>query len=68
MRRLVVLLLMLSLSIMPCMGCDGGKPDPRDNPDFEESLDPDMQTGALDGDLGAGAMEGEAQAETPAAK
>ena len=52
MRRLFVLLLMLSLSIMPCLGCGDSKPDPRDHPDFQEDPDPDMQMGELDGDLG----------------
>jgi hypothetical protein len=52
MRKLFVLLLILSMSIVPCVGCGGSKPDPRDHPDFEENADPDLQTGALDGDTG----------------
>lgn len=55
MRRLFVLFLALSLSIAPCIGCGDSKPDPRDNPDFEEDSNPDIQAGALGEDPGADA-------------
>ncbi len=40
MRYLFLCLVMVSLIVMPCAGCGGGKPDPRDNADFIEDSDP----------------------------
>jgi hypothetical protein len=44
MRRLVTLLFLLS-TLMVWSGC-GGKPDPRDNPDFKDDTDPSV-TGTM---------------------
>ena len=36
----VVFALILSLLLLPYAGCGGGKPDPRDRPDFVDTSDP----------------------------
>ena len=50
-----VFALLLCLFLVPYVGC-GGRPDPRDNPDFVDDTDPNMATEALpapSGDPGA---------------
>lgn len=42
MRSVFVLVISLSLVVLPCLGCGGGKPDPRDDPDFVDTTDPMM--------------------------
>jgi len=57
MRYLFFCLLIVSL-IVPCVGCGGGRPDPRDNPDFNDDPDPAAATtGMLGEDTGPGAAE-----------
>lgn len=46
MRKLLVVMLLVSWCL-PCIGC-GGKPDPRDRPDFVDTTDPDTVGGMLD--------------------
>lgn len=41
MRRMATLLLTASLLLVPCLGCGGGRPDPRDREDFVDTTDPD---------------------------
>ena len=48
MRRLLMLLVLLSLSL-PILGC-GGKPDPQDEPGFVDTTDPDVAADMLDAD------------------
>ena len=58
MRSLFALLLLLPL-LMPCVGCGGGRPDPRDRPDFVDDTDPSMAAETLNAETGPGAAKGE---------
>jgi hypothetical protein len=41
MRSLATLLLAASLLVVPCLGCGGDRPDPREREDFIDTTDPD---------------------------
>jgi hypothetical protein len=41
MRSVATLLLAASLLLVPCLGCGGGRPDPREREDFVDTTDPD---------------------------
>ena len=58
MRSLFALLLLLPL-LMPCLSCGGGRPDPRDRPDFVDDTDPDMAVETVDTEAGMGAPKDE---------
>ncbi len=47
MRRLLVLLMLL-LPVLPAAGCGQSRPDPRDNPDFVDTSDPDAIGGMME--------------------
>ena len=64
MRRVFVLLLALSLSLLPCLGCGESKPDPRDNPDFVDDSDPNVTLDMMEADA-AETAPGGGGAETP---
>lgn len=57
MRYLFLGILLLSLVAIPTAGCGGGKPDPRDNPDFVDDPNPDLATQGLDADTGPNAAK-----------
>jgi len=44
--RSLLMLMLLTVCLMPCVGC-GGKPDPRDRPDFVDTTDPDVAADML---------------------
>ena len=49
----VLLMLLLSLVVLPCLGCGKGKPDPRDRPDFVDTSSDPMAVGGLSEDPNA---------------
>jgi hypothetical protein len=53
MRYGLSLLLLLPL-LMPCLGCGGGKPDPRDREGFVDTTDPDAIMIEMGGPAGPG--------------
>jgi hypothetical protein len=55
MRSVFALVLSLPLLLLPCAGCGGGRPDPRDRPDFVDDTDPDVTADMLDEPGGPGA-------------
>jgi hypothetical protein len=65
MRRILMLLFTLSALLIPCVGCGGGRPDPRDRPDFVDDTDPDVTAEMLEPTGPQGAEEKPA-AEKPA--
>ena len=55
-----VFALLLCFLLVACVGC-GGKPDPRDRPDFVDDTDPSMATELLPGPGQGGAQQQPAQ-------
>ncbi len=45
--RSLLMLVLLTFCLMPCVGC-GGKPDPRDRPDFVDTTKPDVAADMLE--------------------
>ena len=59
MRSLATLLLAASLLLVPCLGCGGGRPDPREREDFVDTTDPNVALEAMeDTEPGAGGASG----------
>jgi hypothetical protein len=54
---MATVLLAASLLLVPCLGCGGGRPDPRDREDFVDTTDPDAVLQEMQDTEGGGAQK-----------